>query len=306
MSEDSLLERVTAAADERHLSQNTLTAYRRTWLKLVAWSAAEGLALKTLPEDRAGEFYEEATRGRSASHHLQVKAGLALLYAVLGATYPFAGCVAPKFSPEKIELRYHTASQLGQLLRALREDRRSYFGHLTYHLATALFFTGCRFHEWARLTMDRLVREPMSGVLIAARLQVKGGSFRDLPLTKELSDSLEEWFAFLESVKGVRLRGGGVDFAGSPLIFPGRDGAPFSNQAFNARIKLACERARVPVISAHPLRHTAATLLLNERGANLRDVQTLLGHKSLATTARYTHVDSERLRSLVGNLRLHS
>jgi integrase/recombinase XerC len=207
--------------------------------------------------------------------------------------------------PEKTELRYHTASQLGQLLRELREDRHSYFGCLTYHLATALFFTGCRFHEWARLTFDRLVREP-GGVIIAARLQVKGSSFRDLPLTKELAASLEEWFAFLESVKGVRLRGGGVDFAGSPLIFPGRDGAPVSNQAFNARIKLACERARVPVISAHPLRHTAATLLLNERGANLRDVQTLLGHKSLATTARYTHVDSERLRSLVGNLRLHS
>jgi len=112
-------------------------------------------------------------------------------------------------------LRYHTASQLGQLLHELREDRRSYFGHLTYHLATALFFTGCRFHEWARLTFDRLVREP-GGVIIAARLQVKGGSFRDLPLTKELAASLEEWFAFLESVKGIRLRGGGVDFAGSP------------------------------------------------------------------------------------------
>ena len=42
MSEDSLLERVTAAAEERHLSQNTLIAYRRTWLKLIAWAAAEG------------------------------------------------------------------------------------------------------------------------------------------------------------------------------------------------------------------------------------------------------------------------
>ena len=80
----------------------------------------------------------------------------------------------------------------------------------------------------------------------------------------------------------------------------------FSNQAFNARIKFACQRARVPVISAHPLRHTAANLLLNERGANLRDVQALLGHKRLATTARYTHVDSERLRTVVGNIRLHS
>ena len=104
------------------------------------------------------------------------------------------------------------------------------------------------------MTLDRLVREP-GGVIIAARLQVKGGSFRDLPLTPELSASLEEWFAFLESVKGVRLRTGGIDFAGSPLVFPGRDGAPFSNKAFNARLKIACQRARVPVISAHPLRH---------------------------------------------------
>src|SRR6267142_5341009 len=94
------------AANERHLSQNTLTAYRRTWLKAIAWAAAEGLALETLPSERAGEFYEEATRGRSASHHLQVKAALALLYYVLGSTNPFAECPAPKFSPEKTELRY--------------------------------------------------------------------------------------------------------------------------------------------------------------------------------------------------------
>ena len=223
IGEDSLLERVTAAAEERQLSHNSLLAYRRTWLRIIAWAAAEGLVLETLPSERVGEFYEEATRGRSASHHLQVKAALALLYHVLDTPNPFSSCQAPKFAPEKTELRYHTASQLGQLLRELREDKESYFGHLTYHLATALFFTGCRYHEWALLTMDRLVREP-GGVIIAVRLQVKGGSFRDLPLTPELSDSLEEWFAFLESVKGVRLRTGGIDFAGSParLSWPGR------------------------------------------------------------------------------------
>ena len=46
-----------------------------------------------------------------------------------------------KVRPEKTELRYHTASQIGQLLHELCRDRRSYFGHLSYHLATALFFT---------------------------------------------------------------------------------------------------------------------------------------------------------------------
>ena len=73
-------------------------------------------------------------------HHLQVKAALALLYHVLGSPNPFAECLAPKFAPEKTELRYHTSSQLGQLLRELREDKASYFGHLTYHLATPLFY----------------------------------------------------------------------------------------------------------------------------------------------------------------------
>ena len=169
MGEDSLLARVTAAANERQLSQNTLTAYRRTWLKAIAWATVEGLALEALPAERAGEFYEQATRGRSASHHLQVKAALALLYDVLGSTNPFAECAAPKFAPEKTELRYHTASQLGQLSARIARRAFSYLGHLTYHLATALFFTGCRFHEWARLTIDRLVREP-GGMIIAARL----------------------------------------------------------------------------------------------------------------------------------------
>jgi site-specific recombinase XerD len=98
VGENLLLERVTIAAEERHLSQNTLIAYRRTWLKLIAWLATEGLALETLPEDRVGEFYEEMTRGRSASHHLQVKAALALLYNILGTTNPFAQCAAPKFA----------------------------------------------------------------------------------------------------------------------------------------------------------------------------------------------------------------
>jgi hypothetical protein len=107
--------------------------------------------------------------GWSASHHLQVKAALALLYVLLRSANPFAAGQSPKLAPKEIELRYHTASQVGQLLREFREDRRSYFGHLTYDFATSLFFTGCRFQQSARLTIDRLVREPTSEVLIAAR-----------------------------------------------------------------------------------------------------------------------------------------
>jgi len=55
VSEDSLLERVTAAAEARQLSHNSLVAYRRTLLKIIAWAAAEGpLVLETFPAERVG------------------------------------------------------------------------------------------------------------------------------------------------------------------------------------------------------------------------------------------------------------
>lgn len=287
---DLLLERVCAAAQERRLSAHTLTAYRRTWLKIFAWAAAEGMALEGLPRINAGTFYEEATRNRSASHHLQVKAALAFLFRVLGVPDPFSECLAPKPNPPLP--RFHTPSQLARLITALYDDRGSYYGCLTYHLAKALFFTGCRFHEWAKLPLEGLVREPDRG-FASASIGLGNGGFRILRLPAHVAESLAEWVTFLESVKGMRLRGGGVAFASSPLVFPGRDGGPFSNQAFNARIKLACLRADVPVISAQPLRTTAASVLLGTPGTTLRDVKALLGHKSIATTARYNSLGQE-------------
>ena len=71
MSEDSLLERVTAAAEERHLSHNSLLLSAN-----LAQNHRVGGARRPRSRNPAlgkgGEFYEEATRGRSASHHLQV------------------------------------------------------------------------------------------------------------------------------------------------------------------------------------------------------------------------------------------
>jgi hypothetical protein len=66
IGEDSLLERVIAAAEERKLAHNSPLAYRRTWLKIIAWAAAEGLVLQTLPSERVGEFYEEGYSGSAS------------------------------------------------------------------------------------------------------------------------------------------------------------------------------------------------------------------------------------------------
>ena len=302
-SSSTLLERLSTAARDRQLASPTLAAYRRTWLKLVAWTTASGFDLASLPREEARGYYEDLTGNRSASHHLQVKAGIAFLYKVLDTPNPFRECLAPRFRPEAQEIKFLEAADLAKVLLALRELGTDYFGRLAAHLAEALFFTACRFHEWALLSTDRLVRNG-AREFTAARLKVKGGKHRDVPLMPRLSDSLREWAVFLDGLKGMRLRRGAVEFAGSELVFPGRDGSPISNQAFNRRLAAACHAAGVPVISAHGLRHSAANLLLNERGRNIRELQELLGHRSLATTARYTHIDRERLRGVVADLTL--
>jgi integrase/recombinase XerC len=291
----------TAAAEQRQLSELTRRAYKRTWRKVLALAAAEGYDIRSLPREKVQEYYTFLTRQRGASHHIQTKAALSFLFGVLETANPFARCLAPKFRPEAVEIRYLDAAAVAKVLLHLRDDGADYFSKLTSHLAEALFFTATRFSEWAKINNSKLIRNG-EGVVTGVRLKVKGGKYRDMPVLPRLGESLQEWERFLESFKGHRLRQGGVEFAGSDLVFPGRDGGPFTNQAFNKRLSTACRQVGVPLISAHGLRHSAATLLLNDKGRNLKELQELLGHRSIATTARYAHIDKERLRSVVLDL----
>ena len=297
------LQRANDALETRELAANTRTAYRRAWKKLLARCAAAGLDPAALPSPVAAGFFAELTAGRGASHHIQTKAALAFLYRTLDARNPFADCLGPKSRPETVEIRNLEAANVAKVLTHLRGLRHDYYGHLAFHLAEALFYTACRYHEWATLADDRLVRDA-DGRGIAVRIRGKGGGIVDLPLLPRLGESLAEWRRFRDVFKGHKLRGGGIGFAGSGVLFPGREGGHFSNQAFNRRLKSACRAVGAPEITAHGLRHSAATLLLNERGRNLRDIQELLRHKNLSTTAHYTHVDRERLRQVIGDLTL--
>lgn len=84
----------------------------------------------------------------------------------------------------------------------------------------------------------------------------------------------------------------------SPYLFPGRSGKPLTRKTVWQIVKKQAARARLSSrIKPHTLRHSFATHLL-ESGLDLRVVQELLGHRSLATTEIYTHVDRKRLRQI--------
>ena len=82
-------------------------------------------------------------------------------------------------------------------------------------------------------------------------------------------------------------------------VFASPRGGKLSERTVQKRLRALGLKAELPRrLKPHTLRHTYATRLL-ERGANIREVQELLGHASVATTEIYTHVSADRLRKAV-------
>jgi site-specific recombinase XerD len=103
--------------------------------------------------------------------------------------------------------------------------------------------------------------------------------------------------AYLEDGRPVLLERRGSGSSAPAEVFLNHHGAPLGVRGLRYRLDRLCRRAGLPEgVSPHTLRHSFATHLL-DGGADLRVVQELLGHESLATTQVYTHVSPARLRS---------
>ena len=237
-----------------------------------------------LPFPEALEIYGVLGKDKGPASLKQIRAALSFAYKHWDLKNPFAKIEPPLHKEPQI--RYLLLADIRRLLGYLKAEANGYGSALAFHLANALFQTVCRFDELIQLTWGDCQR--VGEDIVALRIKGKGSVFQDLPVTGALNQALKEWKTIQEGFKGRRiLRPGGIDFAGSALVFPGRDGAPFSNKAF----KLACERARVPVISAHPLRHTVFARVKAERpifSKTCRGVQQPLVEGWQAEFARYT------------------
>ena len=180
-------------------------------------------------------------------------------------------------------LRADEARDLIDAAAALADDG-SPIGLRDVAMLELLYATGIRVGELVALDLDHLDHERR-----VARVLGKGRKERTVPYGQPAAAALDRWLR----VGRDQVR---VDGAGAAL-FLGSRGRRIDQRVVRELVhRRIAEVPGAPDIGPHGLRHTAATHLL-EGGADLRSVQELLGHASLATTQLYTHVTTDRLRS---------
>jgi integrase/recombinase XerC len=150
-----------------------------------------------------------------------------------------------------------------------------------------LYASGLRVSELIGLNEDHVDMDQQT-----VRVLGKGRKERIVPFGDFAARALQ---SYLEVKEGLKLNG--ADGSGTVAVFVslrGRRLHPRDVQRLIARLRLGLKTTRR--VTPHTLRHSFATHLL-ERGADLRSIQELLGHESLATTQKYTHVSLQHLKN---------
>ncbi len=172
-----------------------------------------------------------------------------------------------------------------ELIRAAAEiaDDGSPVGLRDVAMLELLYATGIRVGELVGLDVDDIDRDRF-----VVRVFGKGRKERSVPFGRPAARALDFWLK--QGRPRLVIEGSGA------ALFLGARGRRIDQRAVRTLVhRRIAEVPGAPDIGPHGLRHTAATHLL-EGGADLRSVQELLGHASLATTQLYTHVTTDRLR----------
>jgi integrase/recombinase XerD len=289
-------------AAERGAAGNTLAAYTRDLADFAAHLGATGRTIATAStEDLRGYLGALADRSFAATSVARRLSAIRQLYRFLYAEGhrgddpsaviegPKRGRTLPKVLGIAEVDRLLAAARAGieQAERPLLERVRA--ARLTC-LIEVLYATGLRVSE--------LVALPVSAAERGARMlnvRGKGGKERLVPLNEAAKTAMRDYLALLAEAQRHRK---------SKWLFPSfGEAGHLTRQHFARELKALAAAAglRHDQVSPHVLRHAFASHLLHN-GADLRVVQTLLGHADISTTQIYTHVLAERLKSLVRDL----
>jgi integrase/recombinase XerD len=286
---EAFLEMMSA---ERGAAKNTLDAYRRDLSGYADYLATRGTRPSTAGRDDVlGHLEALAADGLSAASSARRLSAIRQFHRFL------CGDALRADDPTRIVASPRTRRPLPKILSIAEVDAlleraeteasaeqspaQSMASRRLYVLLELLYATGMRVSELVGLRRAAVMRD--AGYLTIAG---KGRKERVVPLNDRARDALK---AYVETLPP------------GPWLFPARgEEGHLTRQVFARDLKLLAARAGIGAarVSPHVLRHAFASHLL-AGGADLRVVQTLLGHADISTTQIYTHVLDEKLRTLV-------
>ena len=283
---------------ERAAAKNTLTAYARDLTDAAGFLTGRGRDLSDASaEDVEAYFAALGARGLSPATAARRRAAVRQFYRfVLGETWraddPSRRVEAPRRgrSLPKVLSR----AEVDRLIAAAAAKDGAQGLRLACMVELA-YASGLRISELTSLTLAALARDPAYLIV-----RGKGGKERLAPLNAAARTAVK---AYLEVRPSFLPKGDAKSAGANPWLFAsrGREGRltprRFAQLLDEAAVLAGIDPARV---SPHVLRHAFATHLL-EGGADLRVVQTLLGHADIGTTQIYTHVAGDRLAEVVAS-----
>jgi site-specific recombinase XerD len=302
---DGPLDRFLLSLRAKDASEHTLRSYATSIGAYLDWLAERGVDwrspgraelrayLARLVGSNARTSVSQRLAAIRSFHRFAARAGIA-------AGDPWGSIAAPRL-PRRLP-RVLEVDQIERLLAVIDEDERGAEAGRRRDpaLAVALAVRDRAIVEVAYaagLRISELAAAELSSVELRRgeiRVLGKGRKERIGLLGRPAIAALE---AYLETARQellARRRGVGPE---PEQVFLNQDGDGIGVRGLRYRIDRLCRRARLPEgVSPHTLRHSFATHLL-DGGADLRVVQELLGHESLATTQVYTHVSAARLRA---------
>ena len=284
---------------ERGLAANTLASYRRDLSRYQQVMAAAGRTeigevtsadiASYLAGLRAGDADHPPLAASSAGRAMAAVRGLHAFACAQGMTAADpARPVTPPAPPRRLPKAISVA-EVERLLDAAgpgpQDDPR---GIRDRALLEFLYATGARISEATALDVDGLTLDGDPAVL----LDGKGGKQRIVPLGRYAAAALDAYL-----VRARPALAAGATRTVPPAVFLNARGGRLTRQGAWAVLRAAAERANLPQVSPHTLRHSFATHML-DGGADIRVVQELLGHASVTTTQIYTLVTVEKLREV--------
>ena len=275
---------------ERGLSAHTVSAYRRDLRAYSLWLEQQGVhAWPAVTPVMIGAYLQEAASRPemplSASSRSRVLSSIRGLHRFLvdegeSATDPTSDLVAPKL-PRRLP-KAISVEQMSALIEATGGDLDVQIRDRA--LLELLYATGARISEVVGLNVDDVTAQDR-----LIRVRGKGGKQRLVPVGSYAREALDAYLVRVRPLFSARGQA-------TPALFLGPRGGRVSRQSAWLAIRAAAERAHLSQeISPHTFRHSFATHLL-AGGADVRVVQELLGHSSVATTQIYTLVTADTLR----------